>query len=281
MIDLTRLIEQANELTPLPASTVRLAGLVSNQACDLDDVAELIVFDQALTLRLLRVANSAASSPDMPVGDVKGAVIRMGTAQVLALAVAAGARPVLQTRIDAYGLDEGALWRHSVAAATAAETMAAFTSVAPPPETFTAALLHDVGKLVMGRFLSDEILAFIRRAQEVDHLDRLEAESLLLNANHAEIGGLIAQHWKLPPRVVSGITHHHDPEQGQDAICDFVYLANQVAKRIEAGLDGREFELSIRPDVAERLCLTKRILDDLCPIAALRFAQVRRRYDAI
>ena len=89
MINLANLIEQANELAPLPASTVRLAGLVSNPGCDLDDVAELIVFDQALTLRLLRVANSVASSPEMPVGDVKDAVMRMGMAQVLALAVAA------------------------------------------------------------------------------------------------------------------------------------------------------------------------------------------------
>jgi putative nucleotidyltransferase with HDIG domain len=260
---------------------VRLAGLVSNPGADLDDVAELIVFDQALTLRLLRVANSVASAPEMPVGDVKDAVIRMGMAQVLALAVAAGAKPVLQTRVSAYGLDEGALWRHSVAAATAAETMQAFIGVAPPPETFTAALLHDVGKLVMGRFLSDEILGFIRRAQEVDHLDRLDAESLLLCVNHAELGGLIAQHWKLPQRVVQGITYHHNPQQGQDVICDCVHLANQVAKRIEAGLDGREYELSILPEVAERLGLTKKVLDDLCPIAALRYTQVRLRYDSI
>jgi putative nucleotidyltransferase with HDIG domain len=281
MINLANLIEQANELAPLPASTVRLAGLVSNPSCDLDDVAELIVFDQALTLRLLRVANSAASSPEMPVGDVKNAVIRMGMAQVLALAVAAGAKPVLQARVSAYSLDEGALWRHSVAAATAAETMQAFISVAPPPETFTAALLHDVGKLVMGRFLSDEILGFIRRAQEVDHMDRLDAESLLLDVNHAELGGLIAQHWKLPQRVVQGITYHHHPERGQDVICDCVHLANQVAKRIEAGLDGREYELSILPEVAERLGLTKKVLDDLCPIAALRYTQVRLRYDGI
>ncbi len=281
MINLANLIEQANELAPLPASTVRLAGMVCNPACDLDDVAELVVFDQALTLRLLRIANSVASSPEMPVGNVKDAVMRMGMAQILALAVAGGAKSVLQSRVSAYGLDEGALWRHSVAAATAAETMQAFVNVAPPPETFTAALLHDVGKLVMGRFLSDEILGFIRRAQEVDRLDRLDAESLLLDVNHAELGGLIAQHWKLPQRVVQGITYHHHPEQGQDVICDYVYLANLIAKRIEAGLDGKAYELSVRPDVAERLSLTQKALDDLCPIAALRYAQVRRRYEGI
>jgi HD-like signal output (HDOD) protein len=281
MIDLTKLIEQANELAPLPASTVRLAGLIGNPDCHLDEVTESIAFDQALTLKLLRAANSAAIASRVRVSNVREAVTLLGTAQVFALAVAAGARPLLQTRIPEYGLDEGALWRHSVAAAVAVETMQAFSNVVPPPETFTAALLHDVGKLVMGRFLSSEILVLIRRAQEEDHLGQLDAETLLLNVHHGELGGLIAQHWQLPPRVVQGIIYHHNPEQGQDVVCDLTYLANQLAKRIEAGLDGRTFDLNIPLDVAERLALTPRMLDELCPIAASRYLQVRRRYNAV
>ena len=279
MIDLDLLIEQANELAPLPASTVRLAALVDSPDCHLEDVAELIAFDQALTVRLLRAANSAASASALHVGTVQEAVMRMGTAQVLALAVACGAKPFLQARVTAYGLAEGALWRHSVAAAVAAEIALAFCEVEIPPEAFTAALLHDIGKLVMGRFLSPEILGFIRRAQEVDHLGQLGAESLLLNVHHGELGGLIAQHWKLPPRVVQGIIHHHDPEQGLDPICDFTCLANHVAKRIEAGLDGVSFDAVLPAGVAPRLGLTDNGLDQLCPVAAMRYAQVRARYD--
>jgi HD-like signal output (HDOD) protein len=281
MIDLDRLIEQANELAPLPATTVRLTELVGSPDCHLEDVAELIAFDQALTVKLLRAANSAASGSTMLIGTVKEAVIRMGTARVLALAVASSARPLLQARVPAYGLDEGALWRHSVAAAVAAETVPAFCRLDVPPETFTAALLHDVGKLVMGRFLSPEILGYIRRAQEVDHLGQLEAESLLLNAHHGELGGIVAQHWKLPPRVVLGITYHHNPEQGLDIICDLIYLTNKVAKRIEAGLDGRPFDFAIDAEVAERLGLTPKALDNLCPVAASRYTQVCRRYNAV
>ena len=281
MIDLDRLIEQANELAPLPATTVRLTELVGSPDCHLGDVAELIEFDQALTVKLLSAANSAASGSALPVGTVREAVIRMGTARVLALAVASSARPLLQARVPAYGLDEGALWRHSVAAAVAAETVPAFCRLDVPPETFTTALLLDVGKLVMGRFLCPEILGFIRRAQEVDHLDRLEAESLLLNVHHGELGGVIAQHWKLPPRVVRGITYHHNPDQGLDLICDLTYLTDKVAQRIEAGLDGRQFDFAISAQVADRLGLTPKTLDNLCPVAASRYTQVCRRYNAV
>jgi HD-like signal output (HDOD) protein len=279
MIDLRKLIEQTNELAPLPASAVRLAGLIANPVCHLDQVVELISYDQALTLRLLRAANSAASASSTPVGDVKEAVIRMGTAQVLAFSVAAGARSLLQSGVPAYGLAEGALWRHSVAAAVAIEAMQTCGGFEPPTEAFTAALLHDVGKLVMGRFLTPEILGFIRRSQEVDHLDWMEAESLLLEVNHAELGGLVAQHWRLPDRVVRGITYHHNPGQGFDAICDFTYLANQVAKHIEADIAGQKFNPVVAPDVVERLSLTAEMIDRLCPLASSRYRRVSRRYD--
>lgn len=281
MIDLHDLIEQANELAPLPASTVRLAELVSVPEFQLDEVAELIAFDQSLTLKLLRAANAADSGAAVPVSTAREAVLRMGAARVLALAVACGAKPLLQTRIPAYGLDEGALWRHSVAAAVAMEIAPNFCQVEVPPEAFTAALLHDIGKLVMGRFLRPEILGFIQRAQEVDHLGRLEAESLLLNVHHGELGGLIAQHWKLPARVVLGITYHHNPEQGRDVICDLTCLANQVAKRIEAGLEGRPFAFDLEAGVQERLGLTLPALENVCPAAAARYAQVSRRYNAV
>ena len=233
MIDLAPLIEQATELAPLSATTVRLAQVASRSDCDVQEVTELVAFDQALTSKLLRAANAVASGSAIPVGTVDEAVTRLGTAQVLALAVAAGAKPLLQARVPAYGLDEGALWRHSVASAVAAETAPRFCNVEVPPESFTAALLHDVGKLVMGRYLSSEILRFIHRAQEVEHLEALEAESLLLGVNHGELGGIIAQHWELPERIIAGITFHHNPPPDSDVICYLTCLANQVAKWVE------------------------------------------------
>ena len=66
-----------------------------------------------------------------------------------------------------------------------------------------------------------------------------------------------------------------------DGICYLTFLANQLAKRIEAGLDGRTYEVNIPPDVSERLALTPEMLNDLYPVAASRYAQVSRRYNAV
>ena len=116
IIDIKLLVEQANELAPFPASTVRLAQLVVSPECNLSDVVEVVLYDQALTLKLMRVANSAANAGSVRVINVLEAITRLGISQLMALAVAAGVRPHFQKKIPSYRLDEGALWRHSVAA---------------------------------------------------------------------------------------------------------------------------------------------------------------------
>ena len=153
MIDLDRLIQQTREMAPFRATTVRLAQMIASPDCDISEVAEVIAYDQVMTAKLLRAANSAAYANLNPIATAHEAVARLGTAQVLALAVATGARPHFQTRLPGYNLNDGALWHHSVAAAVAAEVAPRFCTRELPPEVFTAALLHDVGKVVMGRFI--------------------------------------------------------------------------------------------------------------------------------
>jgi len=279
-IDLKELIESAYEMAPLSPTSVRLAELVSDPNFYMDEVVELISFDQALTLKLLRSANSAAFGSQIRVSSVDEALAKLGIAQVLALTVASKVKSMLKARVSCYGLDEGALWQHSVAAAVSVEAMQTCCKLTTPPEAYTAALLHDIGKLVMGRFLKPEIMHSIQRAMEEDHLTRMQAETLLLTVHHAELGGLIAQHWKLPSRIVQGITYHHNPDEGQDVICDLTYAANEVAKCIEADLQGHKIELVLLPSVAERLALTPEKLVELCPAATTRFTQISQRYNA-
>ncbi len=279
MVHLDELILKAQELSPLPASVVRLASLAGSASADLDEIADVIAYDQGLTVKLLRAANSAAVAGSTRATQAREAMFRLGTARVLALAMASSVNRVMQRDLSAYGLAEGQLWRHSVAAATAAETLPEFAGQDIPAETFAAALLHDVGKLVMGRFLNREDLDFIRRAQSDGGLDRLAAESQVLFVHHGELGGIIAQHWNLPERMVKGIIYHHQPAAGLDVICDAVYIANLVAKAIEAAPSARVPELNA--DALDRIGLAPTDVDPLVSAARSRFEAVSGRYNAV
>lgn len=278
LIDIDSLIAQANELNALPQSTVRLAALVGAKADNVNEVADVAAFDPALTFKLIRAANSAFASRSEPVTTVREAVDRLGTAQVFALAVASSVRPHMQKNMTEYGFSEGEYWRHSVASAVAAEVAQPYCQVTIPAEAFTAALLHDIGKLIMAQFLKPEILELLNQAKK-SGLSALEAETRVLQVHHGELGGIIAQHWEFPPQVVKGIIFHHQPELGLDPICDVAYMANIGAKRILAAIAGKELELAPSEDSMERLEMTKEGFDELITAGVQRYEQVRTRYN--
>lgn len=279
MIDLAAVVRAAHELDPLPASVIRLTGLVDDPDVGVDQLAEVVAFDQALTLKMLRAANAAASASGLEVTTVHDAIARMGAAQVVAFAVAAHARGMLAQALPGFGLGENQLWRHSVMSALAVEAMPQSVSGLVPPEAFTAALLHDIGKLVLNRFLTPGIVALMKRAQSEGGLSPCQAEREIIEVHHAEVGGLVAQHWALPARIVNAIQYHHDVAVGDDLLCDLVHVASQAANWIDSsGRDQSPEDSLIDVAVRERISWVAGDLAGLVERVRLRFADVGNRY---
>ncbi len=279
LIDQTALINEANSLPALPMSAVRLASLVSGHNYDVRDVTDIIRLDPALTLKLLRCANSAAVRGSTAVTTAGDAVMRLGSTQVVALAVAGFARSFMQSAVPEYHLVEGDLWRHSVITALMVEQLAPHCGVSIPPEAFTAALLHDIGKMVMARFLGPGLAAMVGQISEAEHISTQAAEHELLDADHAELGGIIAQHWQLPESIVQAIICHHTPERGENVACDIVCLANQAAHVVEARLKGETLEPVIDEKVCERLGFKAQI-GEVCEAALPKVNETLALYNA-
>jgi HD-like signal output (HDOD) protein len=212
-IDLSALIAGASELEPLPANVSRLVAAVSREDWSMDDVCAIASLDQGLAARLLRLANAALSGPQHTVHSVQQAVVRVGTSGLLSLAMALSVRPRLRCALPEYGLSEEQLWRHSVAAALAVDCLRTQLSQRVPPEAGSAALLHDLGKLLLARHLDAPTLSALRRARASGGCSEQAAEIELLGVHHGELGGLLAQEWQLPAGIVQGIAYHHAPEQ--------------------------------------------------------------------
>lgn len=251
--------------------------MVASGDPDLTEIAEIVAYDQALTVGLLRSANSSWSASRTPITTVRDAIVRLGYGTVLSLALGVNVRRRMNQAIPAYGLAEGDLWRHSVASALAAETLPRHAHVRLPPETVTASLLHDVGKLVMSRFLDDEVVAVLAQAESDGGMSRRQAESELLGVHHGELGGMIVQAWGLPTTIVEGISYHHNPEDHPTNMCFAVHVADVVAKSIGAGVDDNadpEANLS----ALEALQMAPSDLDALTTVVAERFEEVTARY---
>jgi HD-like signal output (HDOD) protein len=277
LVDLDALVARANALKPLPETTVRLAQLIGSGKASVQEIANVVAFDPAMTLRLLKVANSAFSGGGAII-NARDAVTRLGTGQVLAMALASAISRFMQKEVPYYDLAECQLWRHSVAAALAAEAIYGRCREPVPPESFAAALLHDIGKLVVAQFLNPELQRYIDNARLSGKLGVREAESQVLQVTHGEIGGIIAQHWNLPERIVKGIIYHDNPEAGDEMVCWVVCFANHAAKLVESRFGGPAFDESFPANVLEELGLAPEAMAEILDDCIYRFAELRHRY---
>jgi putative nucleotidyltransferase with HDIG domain len=167
-----------------------------------------------------------------------------------------------------------------VTSSVAAEVLTAMSQVEVPAEAVTAALLHDVGKLVLARFLTPELLQGLAQARDDGAASTMQAEATVLGVHHGELGGIIARHWNIPDRVCEAITHHHAPDRLGDVVCDVVALANVAAKIVEPVGDPATAGTEPPQGAATRLGLAPNFLDRLCSHVGRRVAEVLARFES-
>ena len=120
-------------------------------------------------------------------------------------------------------------------------------------DVFTPALLHDVGKLVLGSFVQEEFETIKRIAAK--GVPFVVAENMILGTDHAEVGARILAHWNLPAEVISTVRWHHDPESSVacDLQMDVVYLANLLCQTPETSGEAGGDAVELSSTVMDRL----------------------------
>jgi putative nucleotidyltransferase with HDIG domain len=246
---------QVEKFPGMPEPAVKLLALVDNPGVSVPQIESILRQDPGLTANLLRLANSAYFGVPSRIGSVRQAVILLGLKRLVHMVIATCTSAIMDRTVPGYDLPAGELWRHSLAVSVAAEGLARELKLDAVEEIFTAALLHDVGKMVLGQFVQDD---YAKIALALDQgLPFEAAESIVLGTNHAEIGAQVLSKWSLPEGIVIAVRWHHEPEKAErtDPMLDVVHVANMLCLMIGIGV-GRE-GLNYRPsaEVTKRLGL--------------------------
>lgn len=226
-IDLDTFARQVNQLAPLPAVAMKVLQLAEDDNASAQDLASAIAVDQALTAKLLRLANSAYFAAGREITTVRDAVVLLGMAEIR--------RMVLTTSLmGRFTRDDGALsiakfWGHALAVGMVAEVMARQTGLASPEEAFTAGILHDIGKLVMDQYAKEKFdaAAALATSQGMP-LERAEAE--VFGFSHPQLGGRLAELWRLPPVLIDAIAGHHALPNPDNGLGYLVVQANELCR---------------------------------------------------
>jgi len=212
---INRVLQSVKELQPLPTSIGRILRATDDPDVTANTLSELIGLDQALSAKILQMANSATLGYGPPCSLLSEAVMRLGFQRIRTIVLAVGAASPLTRGLNGYRLGGGQLWTHSVATATAAEWLSKALNYPNPEEAYVAGLLHDIGKLLLDQFVLLDYKQILYSVQ-IQKKSLCEAEEELIGINHAKVGSLMAQKWRFPEILVEAIYCHHTPSLAFD-----------------------------------------------------------------
>ena len=247
-------ITKAHHLVPAPHVLPQLMPLLNRTDIDNSRVVEIISYNPALTASVLRVCNSAYFSRGTSIDNLAHAVTRLGFREIYQIVVAVTGAMTLSCPQKGYGVEAKELWEHSVTTAVAAQVIARDLGE-DENIVFTAALLHDLGKIILANAMESLAPQFreeIGKGQSI-----MDVENKLLGANHAEVGAKLLERWNLPQHLVMAVRFHHHPSEAgtHQRLAACVYLGNFMAYFMGHGYGDHALSLVGRDDALRILKL--------------------------
>ncbi len=254
--EIRAIIMNTSSLPTLPGIITKLNSLSENDKTSIQEMAHLVSSDQVLSARILKLANSP-SYGFYRVSTISNAMILLGVNVVKSLALSSSIFEIMEK-------NSVGLWEHSLGAGVAANIISRRLKLPECEEISTAALLHDIGKVIIRLNFGDDYRHLLALIDE-DEVTMLEAERKLLGTDHAEVGAWLAKSWFLPDKLIEPIGCHHDvaAAPSQQTKASVVHLANILIKASGFGFSGDEFVPLIQPAAWEKLAMTESILAEI------------------
>ena len=206
-----KLIAQMKKLPSPPSLYFKIVSELQSPDSSTETIGGLVKQDPVLSAKLLQVVNSAVFGLQLQVGSAAEAVMYLGMETTKALVLLAHTFSYFdKVRSAEFSVEK--LWKHCVMTGKFAEQIS--RAEGSPAElvgqSFTAGMLHDIGKLLMAANLPDEFKSALKKARE-DNIQFYEAENAVFGANHAELGACLLGIWGLPTPIVEAVALHHYP----------------------------------------------------------------------
>ena len=227
------------DLPSLPAVVMELLSSIEQEDIDISVLAKKVSYDQALTAKTLRLANSSTYGLQVKVTTIQQAITFLGfqtTRNLITAAAITGCFPSGRC----VGFHDKAFWRHSIATAACARALARRMRF-NQDIAFTAGLLHDIGRLVLVTGHPDAYAQVV--AWHAQHGgDWQDAEQAVLGIDHVDAGVALADHWNFSSTMRQAIAYHHAPDiHGAGFLATIVHVANAIVHALD--LAGEDDEL--------------------------------------
>ncbi len=232
------ILSKLQDLPSLPHVVLKVYQLADDPQTNAAQLSLIIGKDHGFAARLLRMANSPYYGMSRRIGSIDQAVMVLGCRTVKSLSLLAGTFPFLSKTLPGYTVEPSALWRHSLATAIIAQGLCSKVG-ANPDETFAAALLHDMGKLVIAAYAPKAGEEACKKAIK-EGVSFHQAEKTLWGFTHAELGEAVCKMWALPDTIQDAVGMHHEPSAPPSPIVAIVHVSDWLATKCGFPLNEQE-----------------------------------------
>lgn len=272
--DLQKQIEEFIDfLPPIPAVMIELLKALGDKDIELKALAQIISKDPLMSMNVLKVSNSAFYRLPNKVSTVDHAVKLLGIKEITGICIACGAYQSLKPpqNVETFNFNE--FWRHSIATGIVSRRLSRELEILDHNILYFLGLLHDVGKVVLDRFVHDTYKAVIQKTLE-ENIAIREVEKRLIGESHDVVGAWLMEKWKLPLTFVDVAKYHHSVKEAPEdnkAAAAIISFADRLSWIHYAGLDSN-FDVTLLTEHESYLFLEE-ITDTIDEVDLGKFMQ--------
>ena len=250
--EILKKLDTIKDIPTLPTIVFELNELLQDPNTPITDISDIIEKDQAMSLRVLKLVNSAFYGIHKEVNDIGNAIVLLGFNTVRNAIVSLGVINSFLGIKALEGFDIRDFWKHSLAVAVVSKGLAEKTKIASPDSCFVGGLLHDIGKVILAQYFQD-LFEKVWNAAKKENISFYEAEKKEISIDHAIIGAHLATNWELPENFIDVIRWHHDVRNDSESkkMILIIYLSDIIVNSYNADPDG-DIDLSTMHPAASK-----------------------------
>lgn len=235
-----QLVENMDDLPTIPVVATQVLQLVEQPDVRIEEVADLMLTDQVMTARVMKMINSPVYKPEHEITSLKRALVYLGLRHIREVALTT-------SFINAFDQDKGAMelvafWEHSFGVGMVSKIIAKKIGYQDLEKAYIAGIIHDLGEVFLSNFMRTEFQAVLDSIKDKP-IKLVDAEAQQLGTSHCEIGLCMAQKWNFPEVYCEVISLHHTPAEASidPVLCAIVNLSDLFCSVRELNYGGREW----------------------------------------
>lgn len=205
-------MNRVEHLPPMPDTISRVMEMSRSDDYSSNQLADVVCRDPTLATRVLKLCNSGFTGLSVEITSIQRAVLLLGFEMVKNLVFSSFVHSVMSTQVEGYAQTAQSLWEHSMGTATAALVISEIKTPELNDTAYTGGLIHDIGKVILATFMADKFEAVLEEMKK-NRVQSYLAEQKVLGTTHMEIGGIVAERWRIAAELREAITCHHAPEK--------------------------------------------------------------------